>query len=238
MTYANLPSGVNARWRGPAPAAILVNGGLLGGEPSHLVGQNLIQPEIGHEHRLAVRREHRGVAVRAGLTPAIHARALMLHEGGRFAQRAIVMHGVFGDAAAAVVRDVQEFAGRVQRQVAGTIAAGRHGIQQLQLAGLGVHGERTDAARLLAFVIRYFVDRVEELAIRVDGQKGGAGGFAHQADRGEFPGGRLKAPRINPLALVGSRVGSDISDVLALGALGGLCDAAGQQAGKGRRGKK
>ena len=148
----------------------------------------------------------------------------MLHEGRGFAQRAIVVHRVFGDAAAAVVGDVQPFARRVDRQMAGTVAARRDGIQQLQLARLGVHGERADAARLLAFVVRDFVDRVEELVVRVDGQERRAGGFAHQADRRKFPGGRLKSPRVNSLALIGSRVSADIGDVLAFGSLGGLRD--------------
>jgi len=41
-------------------------------ETADLIGENLIQPEVGDEDRFAVGRKHRRVPVRTGLAAAIH----------------------------------------------------------------------------------------------------------------------------------------------------------------------
>jgi hypothetical protein len=72
-----------------------------------------------------------------------------------------------------IVRDQQEPAGRMEADVRGTGAAGRHGVEQIQLSVGAIDGERADRALLL----------VADAVGLVGGIEARAGGIHRQAAR-------------------------------------------------------
>lgn len=82
-------------------------------------------------------------------------------------------------------------------------------IERRQVAGLGIEGERRDAALAVAFA-----HRVQETAVRMQGQEGRVDGRAGDDRFGQLAGGEVHVQTINALAL-GARVGADIDPGLA-----------------------
>jgi len=184
------------------------------------VDDDLIKPQIGDEGEAVVRRCANPVGMRAFLALLVRAGAGMLDETAGCAEAAVVVNRKRGDAAAIVVRDQNEIAGFVERDVARSGAARGYLIQKLERAGFRVDGESAYRAADTSIEIADFIHGVEILAVGVHSQKGRIRRFRRNTDGGELALLRIEAVRVNPFAGGFCGVRADVGDVLAFG--GGL----------------
>src|SRR5207248_9218042 len=110
------------------------------------IDQHLVEAEIGGKGEAIGGVEVDGVGMRPCLPILVYARAAMLHDNGRFAQRAVFANRQHADAAAAVVCREDILAALVNDEVTWSGTARGLLIEQLQIAGCGVDGKSTDAA--------------------------------------------------------------------------------------------
>ena len=75
---------------GRSPYEGLPRNGQLGIVVIEPVAEYLVESEVSREHETVVRADHKTVGVWSGLASGIDAAALVLHEGGRLPQRAIL----------------------------------------------------------------------------------------------------------------------------------------------------
>jgi len=147
----------------------------------------------------------------------------VLHLRGRVAQLAAVGHGQTGRAAAAVVGHEHVLARRIHDHVAGAGALRGFLVQEGQLPGCGVDGERADRASRAARRLADFSHGKEEPPVGVDRQEGGIGDLGSQPGKLELAGGLLQMGQVDPLASA-LRVGAHVDPERAAAARGpGLC---------------
>src|SRR5277367_4561778 len=100
-----------------------------------MINKNFVQTEIAIKREAVVRRRQNKMRVRPGLAVGVHAGASVLDFCHRFTEAAVGMDGQRGDAAAAVIRDEQTFAGGVHGYMAWAAAAGKLLVQWREPAG-------------------------------------------------------------------------------------------------------
>src|ERR1700734_4558029 len=96
--------------------------------------EDLIQPKIRNEDVAIVRGNKDRVRMRSCLDRGIDAVPDVLHKGGHFSQRAILLQLDDGDAAATEIGHEYVLAGDIGRNEAGTGSARRKGIECAQLS--------------------------------------------------------------------------------------------------------
>src|SRR6266508_3028676 len=131
-------------WPGAGPRAGLRMREQLAGRRVERVDDQLIDAQIGNDHKAIVGRGCSRVRVRPLLALWVGAAALMLNEVGRRAKRAIGRDAVDADAARAVIRRQQPSAGRVERQMAGRVAATELMIDWLDRPRISVEAKRVN----------------------------------------------------------------------------------------------
>lgn len=187
------------------------------------VDKDSVEAGVGLDEESIVRGESDGVAMDLG-----SAFRDVLVEAGGFSEGAIGADGEAGEAASGPVGDGEGAAGSVDGEVARHAAPGVNAVEQGELTVFRADREGADFAGSLAFHLDVFVDGVEELAVGVDGEIGGVGGFGGELRGAELAGGRVEARDVYALALAGAvagasrGVGSPIDEIVA--ARGGGCE--------------
>jgi len=130
------------------------------------IDKHAVQPKIAGKREMVARVRGDEVCVGRGLANGVHSPALVLIKcivGGNAAIRS-EREGF--DAAAAVVGSEQDFAGVIDADMAWAVAAGGFLIQEREVAGVAINGERADGAGVFIVKFFYAVGGVQEFFIR------------------------------------------------------------------------
>src|ERR1700686_152883 len=101
--------------------------------------EHFVEPKIRDDGIPIVRRNHDRMRMGFELNLWIYAAANVLNEKGQLAQRTVFPDPNHRDAPAAEVRHHYVFTGLIHRDEAGTGAAGRSSIEQMQFSAQGVN---------------------------------------------------------------------------------------------------
>ncbi len=190
------------------------------------VDHDPVQAEVGHEGEAIGGIEVDAVGVRAFLAARVHARTLVLEEAASRAECPIGLQPDHRHAPAAVIRHQHVPTGLVHDQMAGASAPGALLVQESQLAGVGLDGERADRTGRFALEVAHLVHGVEEQAVRMQCQVTRAGGFNREDRRGEGTGRQIQGGEIDPLALRAG-IRADVNADPSGGRLGSGCERRG-----------
>src|SRR5882724_8772263 len=113
------------------------------------VYEQLVHSQIGHDGEAVVRRNVDRMRVSLGLEGRIPALADVFHERSLLAQRTVVFDPQDRNAAAAKICHQDIVAGLVDGEVTRAGPSGGQGVQQAQLAGCGIDGERAYVGRVV-----------------------------------------------------------------------------------------
>jgi hypothetical protein len=143
------------------------------------VGHYFVEAEIGDEGEALGGIEINGMGVRFLLAGFIDAGAGVLDEGaGFFGEFALGIDRVGDDVAAGIIGDEDVLAGFIDDDVARVGPFRGNGVDFGELCGIGrIDFITGDGAGFFSAEIIEFVDGVEKLAVRMDGEEGGAFGF-------------------------------------------------------------
>ena len=149
------------------------------------VDEHLVEAQVGDERESIRLVEAHPVRVGALLASRVRSMPLVLHERRGRAQAAVGLNGQHGDAAPAVVRDEDEAAPGIEREVARRAAAG----------GLLVQGR----------------ERIQVATARVQREERRAHGLGRRAGLGQRARREVESKAIDPLARAGAaRVRADV----------------------------
>src|SRR5437773_56673 len=123
------------------------------------------------------------MSVRRFLALAIDAGAFVLDGACSFSEGAVGFDRKRSDASPAVIGDEDDLAGGIDRNVAGTGAAGRLAVEQREFSRLRINRERTYCAAALSINGVDFIGRVEKFPVGMNCKEARTGGFGRQTDR-------------------------------------------------------
>ena len=173
------------------------------------VDEDPVGPEVGREGEALGGIEVDAVSVRLLLPARVRAGALVgAHRRGGL-QATVGPDGQDRHGAAAVVRDEDVSARLVHDEVAGPRPFRRLLVEEREITGLRVDREGAHRARLGALEARHLPHRVEEAAVRVEGEERGVLRLGRESGLARRAGGGVEGEAVDPAArAVG--VGADV----------------------------
>src|SRR5712692_4125255 len=175
--------------------------------------RELVQAKVRLNHKAIVRGDPNPVGMRPFLPLLVHARAVVLHKTGGFAQTSIFTHGKTRDASSAVIRHQNIFSRFVQRNMARPTATAAYLVEQLKRAAAVIDSKRADGAALLSRKLIDLVHRVQIFPAGMHCHKRRISGLRRKPRRFELSRTSVKPVRINTLAALFCGVCADVNEV-------------------------